>query len=152
MRSTNDRRGWLRGGLALALGASAACGEGTSSNPEPNAEETCDKPGVICTWAGTGKHGFNADGKPLLESNMYWPDDLTIRDVGTYVLDWNNRRVHEVTTDGTFETVIGNDFVGDGPEDRSDQMMPGAAGTEVTLNHPTQFVPMMDGTLTLVSW
>jgi DNA-binding beta-propeller fold protein YncE len=57
-----------------------------------------------------------------------------------------------VSKDGTFETVIGTDFVGDGPDDRSDQMAPGAPGTDVTLNHPTQLVPMQDGTLTLVSW
>jgi hypothetical protein len=142
------KRAWLRGGVALALGASAGC-DGSST---PDADESCDKPGLICTWAGTGKHGFNGDDKPLIESNMYWPVDLTISDLGTYVLDFNNHRVREVKKDGTFETVIGTDFVGDGPEDRSDQMAPGAPGTDVTLNHPTQLVPMQDGTLTLVSW
>ena len=142
------KRALQRGGIALVLGTSVGC-DGSST---PDAEESCDKPGMICTWAGTGKHGFNGDDKPLIESNMYWPVDLTISDLGTYVLDWNNHRVREVTKDGTFETVIGTDFVGDGPDDRSDQMAPGSIGTDVTLNHPTQFVPMQDGTLTLVSW
>lgn len=142
------RRAAVRAGLALALGA----GAGAGCNSEPDADPSCDKPGVICTWAGTGKLGFNGDGKPLTESHLYWPVDLTISDLGTYVLDWNNHRVREVKKDGTFETVIGTDFVGDGPADLSDQMPPGAPGTEVVLNHPTQIVPMPNGTLTLVSW
>jgi outer membrane protein assembly factor BamB len=145
MSWTNDLRALLGAGAGLAL----LLGTGCESN---TADESCDKPGMICTWAGTGKLGFNGDGKALTESNMYWPVDLTISDQGTYVLDWNNHRVREVKKDGTFETVIGTDFVGDGPDDHSDLMPPGAPGTEVTLNHPTQFVPMQDGTLTLVSW
>lgn len=116
--------------------------------------DTCPNgPGLICTWAGTGEHGFNDDGKPIGESNMYWPIDLTMdEELGAYVLDWNNHRVREVTNEGTFETVVGTDFVGDGPDDLSDLMPPGAQGTDVVLNHPTQFVPMPDGTLTLVAW
>lgn len=112
-----------------------------------------DARGVICTWAGTGELGFNGDGKPIAESNLYWPIELTMdQKLGTYVLDWNNHRVREVTKAGEFETVIGTDFVGDGPEDMSDLKAPGAPGTDVLLNHPTQFVPMPDGTLTLVAW
>ena len=144
MSWTNELRAAAAAGAGLALALSAGC--------ESNTDDSCDKPGVICTWAGTGKLGFNGDGKALTESNMYWPVDLTISEQGTYVLDWNNHRVREVTADGTFNTVIGTDFVGDGPDDHSDQTLPGAPGTEVTLNHPTQFVPMKDGTLTLVSW
>ena len=34
----------------------------------------------------------------------------------------------------------------------SDLMAPGADGTDVLLNHPTQLVPMADGTLMLVAW
>ena len=160
MRSTNkgQRRGALRIQVAcgIALGA-AACttdmrGEAVNIGID-KAFECNDEPGVICTWAGTGKHGFNGDDKPIAESNLYWPIDLTIdEELGTYVLDWNNHRVRRVTEDGTFETVIGTDFVGDGPEDQSDLMPPGAEGTDVILNHPTQFVPMQDGTLTLVAW
>ena len=154
MRFANDK--WfVRMLAALALGAVGCNDGGGGDEPETENEPTaCEpEPGIICTWAGTGKLGFNGDGKPIAESNLYWPIDLTIdADLGTYVLDWNNHRVRQVTEDGTFETVIGTDFVGDGPEDLSDLMPPGAPGTDVLLNHPTQFVPQKDGSLTLVSW
>jgi len=137
------------GVLLWAALAFAGCGDGGGQ-----VEEACpDEPGVICTWAGTGKLGFNLDGKPIAESNLYWPVDLTFDPGGhTYIVDFNNHRVREVLEDGTFETVIGTDFVGDGPDDLSDLMAPGAVGTEVTLNHPTQIVPMPDGHLLLVAW
>jgi hypothetical protein len=142
--------------LSLALCAPACTNEAGDDDVEgsENLLVPCtDEPDVICTWAGTGKLGFNGDGKPIAESNLYWPIDLTIdRDLGTYVLDWNNHRVRQVTDEGTFETVVGTDFVGDGPDDMSDLEAPGAPGTEVVLNHPTQFVPMADGSLTLVAW
>jgi DNA-binding beta-propeller fold protein YncE len=137
--------------LAAAL-AFAGCGDGGVGG-----EGACpDEPGVICTWAGTGKLGFNLDGKPLAESNLYWPADLTFDtsgpDAHTYLVDFNNHRVREVLEDGTLETVIGTDFVGDGPEDLSDLTEAGALGTEVHLNHPTQIVPMPDGQPLLVAW
>jgi hypothetical protein len=79
--------------------------------------------------------------------------DLTFDPSGrTYLVDWNNHRIREVLEDGTLQTVIGTDFVGDGPEDLSDLTEAGALGTEVTLNHPTQLVPMPDGSLLLVAW
>jgi DNA-binding beta-propeller fold protein YncE len=49
-------------------------------------------------------------------------------------------------------TVIGNDFVGDGPADLSDQTAPGAPGIDVTLNHPTQIIELPDGNMLLTSW
>ena len=153
---------------AVATCAAGACGDSTAPNdaaaqdaamPDGKdagdahvAKDCLDEPGVICTWAGTGELGFNGDGKPIEESNMYWPIDLSFSEIGTFVLDWNNHRVRQVLDDGTFKTVIGTDFVGDGPEDMSDLVPPGAPGTEVLLNHPTQVVPMPDGTLTLVAW
>lgn len=137
------------GAVLLAALAFAGCGDGGATGKG----ECPDEPGVICTWAGTGKLGFNLDGKPIAESNLYWPVDLTFDPSGrTYLIDWNNHRVREVLEDGTFQTVIGTDFVGDGPEDLSDLTEAGAPGTEVTLNHPTQLVPMPDGHLLLVAW
>lgn len=145
MRSTNEARNRR---LAVLLGLCAAgCTTSDDSGACPEAR------GVLCTWAGTGELGFNGDDLAIAESNLYWPIDVTIdEEVGTYVLDWNNHRVRQVTDEGTFVTVVGTDFVGDGPEDLSDLQPEGAPGTEVLLNHPTQFVPMPDGTLTLVAW
>jgi hypothetical protein len=138
----------LGSGCALWFGALAAAGCASA-----NADNCSDTPGVICTWAGTGKLAYDGDGHALTESSFYWPVDLTIDDeLGTYVLDWNNHKVRHVRDDGTLETVIGTDFVGDGPDDMSDLKAPGAIGTDVNLNHPTQLVPMHDGTLTLVAW
>jgi DNA-binding beta-propeller fold protein YncE len=138
----------LRRAFTLCLGGLTAAGCAAAN------EDNCsDTPGVICTWAGTGKEAYDGDGHALTESSFYWPVDLTIDDeLGTYVLDWNNHKVRHLKDDDTFETVIGTDFVGDGPYDLSDLKAPGAIGTDVNLNHPTQLVPMHDGTLTLVSW
>ncbi|MDQ2643713.1 MAG: hypothetical protein M3020_07865 [Myxococcota bacterium] len=111
---------------------------------------------MICTWAGSGELGYNGDGLALRDSDLYWPVGLTFTDDDTaYLLDWQNHRVRRVTPEGTFETVIGNGFVGDGPENLaevSDLVAPGAPGSDVILNHPTQMVPQADGSLLLVAW
>ncbi|MCB9740520.1 MAG: hypothetical protein H6747_14750 [Deltaproteobacteria bacterium] len=128
-------------------------GLGVGCSAEPAAEAPCDGPaGTICTWIGTGDAGFDGDGNPLLQSQLYWPIDATIREDGrAWVLDWNNHRVRAVI-DGKLQTVIGTDELGDGPPKQEDLKEPGADGTTVNLNHPTQFVPQADGTLMLVAW
>lgn len=151
------QRGTMRTRVVLlallgALGLMAvACDEPEDDN---KAQSSCpDTAGTICPWAGTGAPGFNADGLPLRETRLYWPVDVTFAQDGTaFVLDWNNHRVREVLADGTMRTVIGTDFLGDGPDDLSDLTEPGAIGTSVHLNHPTQLVEMPDGRLILVSW
>lgn len=146
MRSQRSKTSTTLAAAALASCAVMSCAAGGSSS-------CVDEPGVICTWAGTGKLAYDGDGHSLAESSFYWPIDLTIdAKLGTYVLDWNNHRVRQLKKDGTLKTVIGTDFVGDGPDDLSDQTPPGAPGTSVNLNHPTQLVAMPDDTLTLVSW
>ena len=120
-----------------------------SEGVEPNTNET----GTISTWAGTARAGFDGDGNDLLKSSFYWPVDLSIDKDGTfYILDWNNHRVRKVTSENTLETVIGTDFVGDGPQDKSDLVEPGTLGTRVNLNHPTHLLPLDDGTLILTAW
>jgi sugar lactone lactonase YvrE len=145
--SSRNKGTLLRNATALLMLGLAGCAADLRNTSCVN------EPGVICTWAGTGEAGFDGDGNVLTESSFYWPIDITIdKKLGTYVLDWNNHRVRKLEKNGTFKTVIGTDFVGDGPDDLSDQTLPGAPGTSVNLNHPTQLVPMADGTLTLVSW
>lgn len=135
----------LAGLLASSLG-SLGCDEQPEERPCP------DTPGVICTWAGTGAPGFNGEGLSLSESRFYWPADVEFTSTGAYILDWNNHRVRRLLDDGTLETVLGTDFVGDGPPDKSDLTQPGAEGTTIDLNHPTQVLEMPDGRIILVSW
>ncbi len=112
-----------------------------------------DARGTICTVYGNGTGGFNGDGRPVRESALQWPMDMEFAPDGTpYVLDWNNHRVRRVTSNGTFETVIGTDLPGDGPADNGDLMEPGAPGTTVSLNHPTDMIFMRDGRMLLVAW
>ncbi len=112
-----------------------------------------DEPGSICTFAGTGVNGFNGDGRDRLQTALYWPYDLEFTPSGrTYVLDWNNHMVREILDDGTFITRVGEQFVGDGPLDLSDLEPPGAPGTIVTLNHPTDLLELPNGNLVIVAW
>ena len=143
--------------LGLVLASSSGCSKGAGPDGDPVEEvpkSLCsDLAGTICTWAGTGRQGWDGDGQPLLSSRFYWPVDLTITSGGEiYVLDWNNHRVRRAAEDGTLETVIGADFVGDGPYDESDQIPPGAPGPTVLLNHPTHLQPLPDGLLLLTAW
>ncbi len=141
---------------AVALCLAGCSGDkGMSANGEMEVPVSlCSaEPGSICTWAGTGGPGWEGDGQPLLLSKFYWPMDITVTPAGdTYVMDWNNHRVRKVMADETLLTVIGSDFVGDGPYDESDQVAPGALGTTVLLNHPTQMIPLPNGTLLLTAW
>lgn len=147
LRARHRARATLLGIVSLAMVA-AGC---TSSDPA--AADPCAGPaGTICTWAGDGEPGFDGDGNLLLESSFYWPTDMTFHADGrAWVVDWNNHRVRELKN-GRLQTVIGTDFIGDGPDDKSDLTAPGAQGTTIHLNHPTQLVANADGSMTLVSW
>jgi DNA-binding beta-propeller fold protein YncE len=135
--------------VAFSVALTAACGGDGDTSSQP----ACDDPATLCTWAGTGEPGFDGDGHALRDSMMYWPIDVTFTSDGVgYVLDWNNHAVREVQQDGTLQTVIGTGWVGDGPPDMSDREAPGALGTEIDLNHPTQLLELDSGKLLLVSW
>ncbi len=109
--------------------------------------------GSICTFAGTGQRGHNGDGHDRLMTALYWPIDLEFTPTGrTYVLDWNNHQVRQVLDDGTFLTVMGTDFVGDGPPGQGDLVEPGVPGTTVDLNHPTDLQELPSGDLLVVAW
>lgn len=137
-------------GLLCAL---AVLGAGCGDDTAPSSPAPCGGSGTICTWAGTGERSFNGDGRSLADTSFYWPMDLEIAPDGrAYVLDWQNHRVRRVNADGRVQTVIGTDFVGDGPPDGSDATAAGAPGTKVELNHPTDIQFFADGTLLLAAW
>jgi DNA-binding beta-propeller fold protein YncE len=132
--------------LALALALGPGCADDDPSMPD------CAKSGAICTIAGNGEPAFDGDGRPALASALYWPMDLDYAPDGrAYILDWQNHRVRRLNTDGRLETVVGNDLVGDGPRDQSD-LGPGAPGTTVELNHPTDLLFAPDGSMVLAAW
>ncbi len=116
--------------------------------------ELCDAAsGNVCTWAGGELAGFDGGGKHRLDSLLYFPMGVTFSDLGPPVIaDWNNHKIRMVEDDGTLTTVMGTEFIGDGPYDLADLEEPGAVGTTVNLNHPTNQIYMPDGTLLSASW
>ncbi|HEY4055613.1 MAG TPA: hypothetical protein VGM39_03355 [Kofleriaceae bacterium] len=134
----------------LVLFAVAACGD--------SGGDDC-APGKVCVWAGVGEPGFN-NLKPdadRLESKFYFPEDITFGADGKgYIVDWNNHRIREAGLDGKVTTIVGTDYEGDGPpgeEDRLPQCSPpGAQGTLVAMNHPTDVEFGPDGRLYIAAW
>ncbi len=101
--------------------------------------------GTIDTYAGTGNSAFTGDGRPALETDLYWPQDVSVQP-GTglvYIDDWNNHKIRRIEDDGTVRTVVGGGELGDTDGD--------ALG--VRMNHPTDisFGPL-DGDLYIASW
>lgn len=136
----------------------------TSTLPDdfdPNPVEDVDaeiipctgQPGSICTYIGTGQKGKNGDGHNRLETILYWPIDMEFAPNGRVILlDWNNHLVREVLPDDTIRTIMGTDFVGDGPADLSDLTMAGADPLTVDLNHPTDIQIMPNDDILIVAW
>jgi DNA-binding beta-propeller fold protein YncE len=132
--------------------------EPRESGPDEEEEEIeiipcTSEVGSVCTYAGTGISAFNGDGKDRQRTYLYWPFDIEFTPSGrVYILDWNNHRVRQVLPDGQVITVVGTDFVGDGPPDLSDQTAPGALGPTVDLNHPTDLQEFPSGELLIMAW
>jgi sugar lactone lactonase YvrE len=121
--------------------------------PTPNIVPCTDVVGSICTYAGNGDTGFNGDGLDRLHTALYWPFDIEFTATGRrVVLDWNNHKVREILPDDTFKTIVGTDFIGDGPEDLSDLTPGGADPLSVNLNHPTDVQEFPNGDLMLMCW
>ena len=121
--------------------------------PTPVIIPCTDEVGSICTYAGTGGTGFSGDGQNRLEATLYWPLDIEFTPSGRRVfLDWNNHKVREILPDETIVTIMGSDFVGDGPADLSDRAPAGADPSTVDLNHPTDIQEFPNGDLLVMCW
>ena len=74
-------------------------------------EVPCDAVGNICTLAGTGEFGFNHDGKPAVDSDLYLVSSVERGPDGrVWIMDFNNQRLRRIDDDGVMETVVGNGF------------------------------------------
>jgi hypothetical protein len=127
-----------RAAIALAgLLSMLAC-----SSPDRCAEEVA---GTLCPVAGTGKTGFNEDGRPPEETDFYLisrarrgPDGLL------YLMDFNNWRIRRLDEDGLIRTIAGSGFHA--------PAFPGAPALESPLDNPTDFDFLADGRLIMVSF
>ncbi len=127
--------------------------ETPTPKPTPVVVPCTDTPGSICTYAGDGETAFNGDGKDRLRTALYWPFDIQFTAKGRrIVLDWNNHKIREILGDDTLSTLVGSDFLGDGPLDLSDLSLPGAIGQLVDLNHPTDVQEMPNGDVVFAAW
>jgi sugar lactone lactonase YvrE len=122
-------------------------------SPPPTVIPCTDTIGSICTYTGTGGQGFDGDGKDRLLTTIYWPFDIEFTPSGRRIfLDWNNHKVREILPDDTIVTLMGSDFVGDGPKDLSDLQEGGADPLTVDLNHPTEVKEFPNGDLAVMCW
>lgn len=101
--------------------------------------------GTIDTFAGSGVLGFNGDGRPALDTELYWPQDVAVDPSNQLVwfCDWNNHRIRRVEADGSITTVVGNGQLGDTT----------GLARDVRMNHPTDlaFHPLT-GELWIAGW
>src|SRR5437762_1905910 len=139
-----------RAAIVLAAAGAVSCSSDPNGRPVPPCAS-----GTNCTWAGTGDPAFYGDGLDRRVAMLYWPMDLAFApapDGRAYVLDWQNHRVRRVNADGTFQTVLGTDDVGDGPTAGNERTAPGVAGTDCNLNHPTDVTFDLDGKVVVAAW
>ncbi|MEO8604666.1 MAG: hypothetical protein ABI629_19010 [bacterium] len=95
----------------------------STASPNPTATPTgagldCAVSGVICTVAGTGQAQYDGDGRPALQTSLYFPIALQFDAQGRLlIMDWNNLRLRRIEPDGTIATIMGigsEDFPTDG--------------------------------------
>ena len=67
------------------------------------------KNGIISTFAGNGKIGFNGDGGKATDANLYLPTGICVDYYDNiFIADSHNSRVRVVKSDGTIHTLVGN--------------------------------------------
>lgn len=125
----------------VVYSALALCACTFNPGPGPDSgEDICERPGVICTVAGTGQSAFDGDGMPARLTSLYAPLDVVFdREGRPLILDWNNLRVRRINADSTVETIMGADFEGP-PVD-------GAPASETPLHHSSDLEFDADGRL-----
>jgi hypothetical protein len=74
--------------------------------------------GEIETIAGVGLHGFQGDGGPATESNIWSPSAIFIDRTGSlFISEWGNNRIRKVSPEGIISSVAGTGirgYTGDG--------------------------------------
>lgn len=126
--------------LALALSVAAASLVTGCSTPAPT--EPVFAVGEIRTFAGKGFEGYNGSGKPLLESWLNAPCDVTVDESSgdVWIVDYNNGRIRLVRA--------GADSV----QDYAGQPLGLELSDPNLLNHPSGLTLDAHGARLLVAW
>src|SRR5579871_3336012 len=96
----------LRGPIAVAVDAT---GNLYIADRLDNRIRKVDTSGVITTFAGTGRPGYNGDRIQATTAQLNLPTSLAFDASGNlYVSDVGNSRVRVISSDGTINTVAGN--------------------------------------------
>jgi sugar lactone lactonase YvrE len=131
--------------LGIALGTTGCGGGGGKTLSASGSGGGGPLTANIQTIAGTGDSGYNGDGQPLSQAQLYWPQDTYVDAQGRlWILDWNNHRVRRANSlYAPVATVIGSGFIGDGRSGPADQ---------ADLNHPTSVSTDPQGRIILAAW
>ncbi len=117
--------------------------------------QTEDSTGRMFNVAGTGQFGFGEVSQQRLDTQLYWPQDISFDTSGRLVVvDWNNHRVLGTDpNDGTFYLLAGSV---DGVQGEPCAFYPGlcddVGAPESPLNHPTNILFIGDGRVVLSAW
>jgi sugar lactone lactonase YvrE len=113
--------------LALVAYGTRAKAASAANNPSP----------LIQTIAGQKWPGYNGDGKPLAQTQLYWPQDVAVDSTGAlYVDDWNNHRIREASSlTGAVSTIFGQSKLGYDP-----------------VNHPASITFDPSGQVIVAAW
>jgi trimeric autotransporter adhesin len=143
LKLTFRQAAWIIGLPALPI-ALIACGSGPKvaslgGSPELaeiSAAKKAPAP-IIKTIAGQTYPGYNGDGKTLVKTQLYWPQDVAMTTAGAiYIDDWNNHRIREANSlTGPVSTVFGQSKLGYDP-----------------VNHPTSITIDPQGQVIVAAW
>lgn len=141
-------KSWLcASGLGLLCVAGLVrCNVAPTVDSEATPVATTERP-VTTTVMGTEFPGNNGENLKALDTQLYFPQDITFSPDGTlYVVDWNNHRIRRLNADDTVQTVAGTgELTGEDQES-------GSPGTSVKLNHPTNVCFDNQGRMVIAAW
>lgn len=99
-----------------------------------------DTNGVLTTVAGTGRKGFNGDGRKATRAELDRPLDVAVDTAGAlYIVDENNYRIRKVNGAGMISTFAGNGHYGCGGD--------GGPAVDASFKNPQNIVFAPDGSL-----
>jgi hypothetical protein len=110
-------------------------------------------PGYMYYWAGTGVAGGGAMGQPPLQTQLYWPVDISFSpDDALFVADWNNDRVIATDASGNFKLIAG---ITGAPGDPCLFAPPGCqdlVAANSLLNQPSHVAFDVNGNILVSAW